>query len=82
MNPIGIWVKGQRTIVLSVVAGLIAVLLQADTQEIINLSPMVKLLFQFGLTIVMPLIPIYLRKGIDNALSEGSNAEVREDEQG
>jgi len=28
-------------------------------------------LMQFGLTIIMPLIPIYLRKGIDNALTEG-----------
>ncbi len=66
-----IFVKGQRTIVLSMVAGLIAVLLQADYQGIFDLYPLLKLLMQFGLTIIMPLIPIYLRKGIDNALSEG-----------
>jgi hypothetical protein len=27
---------------------------------------------QFGLTLLMPLIPIYLRKGIDSALTKGS----------
>ena len=41
-----IWIKGQRTIVLSVVAGLIAVLLQADYQGIFDLSPLLKLLMQ------------------------------------
>ena len=66
-----LWIKGQRTIVLSVVAGLIAVLLQADYQGIFSLSPLLKLLMQFGLTVLMPLIPIYLRKGIDNALTKG-----------
>lgn len=67
-----IWIKGQRTIVLSVGAGLVAVLLQADYQGVFSLSPLLKLLMQFGLTIMMPMIPIYLRKGIDSALTKGS----------
>lgn len=65
-----IWIKGQRTIVLSVVAGLVAVLLQADYQGIFSLSPLLKLVMQFGLTLILPLIPIYLRKGIDNSLMQ------------
>lgn len=62
-----IWIKGQRTIVLSILAGLVAVLLQADYQGIFDMSPLIKLVLQLGLTVLLPMIPIYLRKGIDDA---------------
>ena len=62
-----IWIKGQRTIILSVVAGLVAVLLQADYQGVFSLSPLLKLIMQLGLTVLLPMIPIYLRKGINDA---------------
>jgi len=62
-----IWIKGQRTIILSVVAGLVAVLLQADYQGVLSLSPLLKLIMQLGLTVLLPMIPIYLRKGINDA---------------
>lgn len=65
-----LWIKGQRTIVLSVVAGLVAVLLQADYQGIFSLSPLIKLVMQLGLTVLLPMIPIYLRKGINDAFSD------------
>ncbi len=62
--------KGKRTIILSVVAGLVAVLLQADYQGIFSLSPLLKLIMQLGLTVLLPMIPIYLRKGIDDAFKK------------
>ena len=65
----GLFVPGKRTITLSVVAGILAVLIQADAQGILSLAPMIKLVFNLGLTLVLPMIPIYLRKGIQNALN-------------
>jgi len=67
-----LWIPGNRTIFLSVLAGLIAILLQADYSGVFELAPMLKLILQFGLTILLPLIPVYLRKGIQDTL--GKNA--------
>jgi hypothetical protein len=67
---LGLFVPGKRTITLSVIAGLIAVLLQADAEGFIHLIPMLKLTLNLGLTVTLPLIPIYLRKGIQNSLNE------------
>jgi len=64
------WAPGKRTITLSVLAGIIAILLQADFQEVINIAPLIKLVLQFGLTLMLPLIPIYLRKGIESGLNK------------
>lgn len=69
MNPLNLWVAGNRTIILSVVAGFLAILLQADYQGLFDMAPMLKLVLQFAMTIILPLIPVYLRKGIDDALS-------------
>ena len=66
----GLFLPGKRTITLSVVAGILAVLLQADAQGVFTMAPMIKLMLNLGLTLALPLIPIYLRKGIQTALNE------------
>jgi len=55
---------GTRTYILSAVALLCAVLLQAHTQGIMELAPMMKLILTLTLTIVAPLVPVYIRKAI------------------
>jgi hypothetical protein len=70
MNPLSWFQKGKRTITLSILSGLVAIVLQADYQGLINLMPMLKLVLQFGLTIMLPLIPVYLRKGIESELGK------------
>ncbi len=68
-----LFLPGKRTITLSIFCGILAVILQADTQGILNIAPMLKLLLNLGLTLALPLIPIYLRKGIQSALNEKAN---------
>ncbi|MCH7573623.1 MAG: hypothetical protein IIA59_00700 [Candidatus Marinimicrobia bacterium] len=58
------FVPGSRTYLLSVLALIMGLLLQADAQELFTLSPIVKMALAMGLTIVAPLIPIYLRKAL------------------
>jgi hypothetical protein len=67
-----LWLPGKRTFTLSIVAAMLAVLIQADTQGMISLAPMIRLTFNMGLALVLPMIPIYLRKGINNALNDGA----------
>lgn len=68
MNPLLWFAPGKRTITLSILSGIVAILLQADYQGVFHLMPMLKLVLQFGLTIMLPLIPVYLRKGIESSL--------------
>jgi len=68
-----IWAPGKRTITLSVFACILGVLIQADSQGILHLAPMIKLVFNMGLALVLPMIPVFLRKGINDALNEGAN---------
>jgi len=68
-----LFLPGKRTITLSVFCALVGVLLQADAQGIFVIAPMLKLLLNLGLTLALPLIPIYLRKGIQSALNEKAN---------
>jgi hypothetical protein len=69
----GLFLPGKRTITLSIFCALIGVLIQADTQGILHLAPMIKLILNLGLTLALPMIPIYLRKGIQSALNEKAN---------
>ena len=69
----GLFLPGKRTITLSIFCALIAVILQADAQGLFDLLPMLKLMLNLGLTLALPMIPIYLRKGIQSALNEKSN---------
>ena len=57
---------GTRTYIISIIAMVCAMLLQAHTQGVITLNPMIKLTISFGLTILLPLIPVFLRKAIAN----------------
>lgn len=59
---------GYRTYIVSALCGILAILIQADTQNVINLSPLIKLFFEFGLVIMLPFIPVFLRKGINDVL--------------
>lgn len=61
---------GTRTYILSILALVCALLLQAHTQGLITLNPMLKMSFTFGLTIVLPMIPLFLRKAIDSMKRE------------
>ncbi len=55
---------GTRTYILSVVALVSALLLQSHAQGVLVLAPMIKLTLAFLLTVVTPLLPIYIRKAI------------------
>lgn len=68
----GLFLPGKRTYTLSAIAGLIAVLLQADAQGLFSLAPILKIGLNLGLSLVLPLIPIYMRKGIQSALNKGA----------
>jgi len=57
---------GTRTYILSIAAMVCALLLQGHTQGVITLNPMLKLSITFGLTVLMPMIPVFLRKALDN----------------
>ena len=55
---------GLRTYILAGVALVSALLLQANAQGVLALAPMVKLALAFILTVVAPLLPVYIRKAI------------------
>ena len=63
---------GTRTYILSAVALLCALLLQAHAQRILELAPIIKLIVTMILTIVAPLVPVYIRKAIA-ALEDGKS---------
>lgn len=65
-----LFTAGNRTITLSMIALVLALLLQADAQGIFNLAPMLQLIFTMGLTAIVPVIPIYIRKGIADAMKK------------
>ncbi len=73
MNLIAmLWSPGKRTITISVLAGILAVLLQADSQGILTLAPMLKLVFTLCFTVLIPMVPIYLRKALTSGLEKGA----------
>ncbi len=55
---------GTRTYILSGVALVSALLLQAHAQGVLALAPMIKLTLTLLLTVVAPLVPVYIRKAI------------------
>ena len=60
-----LFTAGNRTITLSVLALIMALLLQANAQGIFTLAPMLKLMLTMGITLIIPLIPVYIRKAIE-----------------
>lgn len=59
-----IFKPGTRTYILSVIALVCGLLLQAHAQGILELAPFVKLTLTFILTVVLPLVPVAIRKAI------------------
>ena len=55
---------GTRTYILAGVALVSALLLQAHAQGVLELAPMVKLILTFVLTVVLPLVPVFIRKAL------------------
>ena len=55
---------GSRTYTLSVLVLVMALLLQADAQDVFTLAPMLKLVLTMGLTITVPLVPVFIRKAL------------------
>lgn len=55
---------GTRTYILAGVALTSALLLQANAHGVLVLAPMIKLTLAFILTVVTPLVPVYIRKAI------------------
>ena len=60
------WLPGSRTYILAGLALVMGLLLQADSQDLFTLAPMLKMVLTLGLTLVIPLVPIYIRKAITN----------------
>ena len=65
------FLTGYRTYIVSALCGVLAILIQADAQGVFVLAPLVKLTFNFLLVIMLPFIPIFLRKGIEDTLNKG-----------
>lgn len=67
---------GQRTYILSAVGLMLAMLLQADAQDAINLAPMLKSAIALALTLVIPLVPVYIRKAIAKVQNDAKRDRV------
>lgn len=59
-----LFTAGSRTYTLSVVALICALLIQADSQGIFELAPMLRLVLTMALTIIAPMLPVFIRKAI------------------
>ena len=55
---------GNRTYILSALALLCAVLLQGDAQGVYTLAPMLRITLTMALTLILPLVPVFIRKAI------------------
>jgi hypothetical protein len=59
-----IFKPGTRTYILSGIALVSGLLLQAHAQGVLELAPLVKLTLTFILTVVLPLVPVAIRKAL------------------
>ncbi|MCK4577808.1 MAG: hypothetical protein KAU50_03390 [Candidatus Marinimicrobia bacterium] len=55
---------GNRTYILSALSLIIAVLLQGDAQGVYTLAPLLRITLTMALTIMLPLVPVFIRKAI------------------
>ena len=67
---------GTRTYILAGVALVSALLLQANAQGVLVLAPMIKLTLAFILTVVTPLVPVFIRKALAGMESGRSKPEA------
>ena len=68
-----LFLPGKRTITLSIFCGILAVIIQADAEGMLHLAPMLAITIKMLFTLALPFIPVYLRKGYQNALNEKAN---------
>jgi len=72
---------GTRTYTLSGMVLVSALLLQAHAQGVLTLAPMVKISLSFFLTILTPLVPVFIRKALatmkENQHGKGDTADDR-----
>ena len=61
---------GSRTYILSGLALLCALILQAESQGVLELAPLLKITLTFALTVILPLVPVFIRKAIAQMRSE------------
>ena len=59
-----LFLPGSRTYTLTGLALVIGVAIQADTQGIITLAPILKMMLYMALTVIAPLIPVFIRKAL------------------
>lgn len=59
-----LFLPGSRTYTLSVLALLIGMLLQADSQGLFHLAPILRMMLVMALTVIAPLIPVMIRKAL------------------
>lgn len=59
-----LFMPGRRTYILSMVVLVLALLLQADSQGLFTLAPILKLVVTMVLTITVPLVPVFIRKAL------------------
>ena len=69
----GLFLPGKRTITLSIFCGILAVIMQADSQGLLHLAPMLKISVNMLFSLAIPFVPVYLRKAYQNALNEKAN---------
>jgi len=59
-----LFLPGNRTYTLSVAALILALLVQGDSQGFIELAPILKMACTMLLTIIVPMVPIFIRKAL------------------
>ena len=60
------FMPGNRTVTLSIIGLALAFILQMDAQSVFELAPMLEGAIKLALTIIVPLVPIFIRKAINN----------------
>jgi hypothetical protein len=65
---------GNRTYILSGLALLCALVLQADSQGVLHIAPLLKITLTFALTVILPLVPVFIRKAIAEMRGESGTA--------
>lgn len=56
---------GYRTYIVSAIAGICAILLQLDADTAINLAPAMEMFLTLIMYLMLPLVPVFMRKAIE-----------------
>jgi len=66
-----IWAPGKRTITVSILFALVSAILQLNEQGAIQLSSMFVIALEMAWAVLLPMVPIFMRKGIEAARLKG-----------